>query len=331
MSLLTTLIPAYKPDYLGEVFAALQQQSLQDFRVIVSDDSPGAVITDMIRDGRFGPLASRLHLTVVRGPGNARLNHQRLLDCWDGSTPYVHLLMDDDVVFPSFYQTHLAAHRQGSYAVSVSARWLSQGDSRPAWSLPVPAFIEDSPLRHVPVSAEQLMHTVVAPCENWLGELTNMVWTAQGIAHFPRPPAQALSYYGLMDISAVLEAVVHHPLVYVRDHLSVFRQHAQQTTHGVKSHGHRVTMLVWAACALHAWEQGHLSDAQAVRALAITAQRCGQLYGDDDPVMETFFSLVSRPHGTLPTLYRDFSSFWLALLASHPGTRPQRADLALAA
>ena len=64
MSRITTLIPAYKPDYLGEMFLGLRRQSFRDFRVILSDDSPGGVITDMLRDGRFGPLAAELNLSI---------------------------------------------------------------------------------------------------------------------------------------------------------------------------------------------------------------------------------------------------------------------------
>lgn len=323
MTRITTLIPAYKPDYLGEMFLGLRRQSFRDFRVILSDDSPGGVITDMLRDGRFGPLASELNLTVVKGPGNARRNHQHLIDQWrasaDGS-PFVHFMLDDDVVFPDFYKTHLEAHATGTYAVSVSARWLSQQDSRPAWSLPLPKLVTSSPLRAVPVTSKQLFASVVAPCDNWLGELTNMVWAASGIQHFPTPPAAGLSYYGLMDISAVLEAGKHQPLVFVRDHLSVFRQHAEQTTRGVKSHGHRVTMLVWVACALHAWKERRITDQEAAQAIGIAVQRCLRLYGEADEIMNQFYSIVQHQGTSLAGLHDAFSAWWLALLGSHPST-----------
>ena len=67
MTLIATLIPAYKADYLCDLFAGLRSQTFKDFRVILSDDSPGARITEMIRGGRFDALIKNLNLLVVRG------------------------------------------------------------------------------------------------------------------------------------------------------------------------------------------------------------------------------------------------------------------------
>ena len=75
MTLITTLIPAYKKDYLAELFLGLRHQTCKDFKVILSDDSPDDEITRLIRDGHYAALLSKLDLTVVRGPKNARKNH----------------------------------------------------------------------------------------------------------------------------------------------------------------------------------------------------------------------------------------------------------------
>jgi glycosyltransferase involved in cell wall biosynthesis len=322
MTAITTLIPAFKPEYLGETLLSLRRQSVRDFRVVVSDDSPGAVITDMIRDRRFGAATDGLELTVVRGPGNGRLNHLRLVDLWAGSTPFMHLLMDDDVLFPGFYRAHLQAHARAAFSVTVSARWLSQDDAAPAWSLPLPAVVEDSPLRVVPLDAAQVFPTVVPGCENWLGELSNMVWTADAAAHYPRPPVDGLNYYGLLDVGAVLEAVGRQPVGFIREHLGVFRQHGRQTTHNVGGHGHKVCMLVWAAYALHAWAQQRIDARDTVRAISTTVRRCLDLYGEGDPVMDEFYALVQRRGGSLADLHTGFRAFWHTLLAAHPGTAP---------
>lgn len=322
MTTITTLIPAYKPEYLGETLMSLRRQSFRDFRVIVSDDSRDGAITTMLRDGRFAAATDGLNVLAVRGPGNARLNHLSLLDRWAGSSPFVHLLMDDDVVFPGFYQQHLAAHAGGAYGVSVSARWLSQDDSRPAWSLPIPPAIAASPLRAVPLDAAQVFASVVPTCDNWLGELSNMVFTADAATRYPRPPSAGLSYYGLLDVGAVLDAVCHRPMVYLTEHLGVFRQHAQQTTHGVGQHGHRVAMLVWAATALHAWAEKRIGAQDLLTAIGTTIKRCLHLYGEEDAVMNRFYALVQDEGRSLPGLHAAFTAFWLELLASHPATAP---------
>ena len=325
MTAITTLIPAYKPEYLGETLLALRRQSLRDFRVILSDDSPGAVITDMIRDRRFGAATDGMDLTVVRGPGNGRLNHLKLVDLWAGSTPFMHLLMDDDVPFPAFYRTHLQAHARSAFSVTVSARWLSQDDAAPAWSLPLPAFVEESEARVVTVDAARLFASVVPPCENWLGELSNMVWTAEAGARYPRPPAEGLNYYGLLDIGAVLEAVAHAPVGFIRDHLGVFREHGRQTTQGVGNLGHKICMLVWAAYGLHAWSQERIDARDAVRAISTTVRRCLDLYGEGDPVMDEFYGLVEHRGGSLAELHAGFREFWSRLLAAHAGGLPAAA------
>lgn len=322
MTRITTLIPAYKPDYLGEMFLGLRRQSVKDFRVILSDDSPGGAITDMIRDGRFGPLAAELNLTVVKGPGNAYKNHEHLLDAWAGSSPLVHFMLDDDVILPSFYKAHVEAHAGGRFAASISQRWLSPADGRPGWDLPLPAFVDESPLRCVPLDAARLFASCVPSCENWLGELSNIVVSAEGAKDYQRPPARGLSYFGLLDIGTLLQASQRLPLMFVRDHLSVFRQHAQQTTHATRSHGHRVAMLAWATFALHAWKERRIADQEAAQAIGITVQRCLKLYGETDEVMNRFYAVVQHQGASLARLHAAYTRFWLDFLASDAGTRP---------
>ena len=53
---------------------------------------------------------------MVRGPKNARLNYQHLIDLWGRQSPYVHMQLDDDAIYPEFYRTHMAAHATGPSA-----------------------------------------------------------------------------------------------------------------------------------------------------------------------------------------------------------------------
>ena len=321
MSLLTTLIPAYKKDYLAELFLGLRHQRFKDFRVILSDDSPGAEITAMIRDGQFQTLLAGLDVLVVRGPQNARLNHQALLDLWRGQTPLVHFHLDDDVIYPDFYQAHVDAHAGRRVAATISRRWLSASDGRPALSVPLPAFMATDERRVVEFGAEELFATTVAACENWLGELSNLVFCADGARHYPQPSAHGLNYYGLLDIGFLLEASRHMPLACVREHLGVFRQHAQQTTHNRRSHGARIAFLAWIAYALAAWQEGRIDAAQAVNAIALASHRALQHLVDDEVVLE-YLALLERHSNDLDALCAAFTGFWHRLLASQPATRP---------
>lgn len=324
--MLTTLIPAYNQAYLGEALISLARQSVKPTKVILSDDSPGHAISEMIKEGRFEVATRHLNLTVVPGPKESRQNHEQLFDLWGGSTDFVHLLNDDDVILPEFYRTHLMAHRECRLSASVTPRWLSMGDSVPTWTLPLPSFIEDSPLRTILVDSETLVKSTLPSCTNWLGELTNIVLSADTAKRFPRPPIDELSYYGLMDISTLLSADPSLPIAFVRDHLSVFRQHPQQSTNSLGTHGHRVTMLVWAPMAMRAWQQGRITHQDAIAALTITLQRYQQLYSENDPVMTAFVDVLDAHSGGMQELHDDIQRFWLSLLASDRSTQPRRSE-----
>lgn len=322
MTYITTLIPAYKKDFLGELFLGLCSQTFRDFRVVLSDDSPGAEITRLIRDGHYAALTGRLDLSVVRGPQNARLNHQRLLELWDRATPLVHFNLDDDIIYPDFYRAHVAAHADCALAVSVSRRWLSGSDGRPTMELPIPAAVEQRNERVLRLSAAELCTSILPGNANWLGELSNMVMSIEGARHYPTPPAQGLNYYGLLDLGMVLEAAGHAPVAYLPDHLSVFRQNPQQTTHNVHSHGGHIMFLSWVAYALVAWQQGHLSPPQAAQAIDTATRRIVQQFGDTDPVMNEYLTLLEHHRTGLDGLHTKFGSFWRHLMASQSATDP---------
>jgi hypothetical protein len=325
MTLITTLIPAYKKDYLAELFLGLRHQTCKDFKVILSDDSPDDEITRLIRDGHYAALLSKLDLTVVRGPKNARKNHQQLLDLWGGKTPLVHFNLDDDLIYPDFYRMHAAAHALGGYAATVSRRWLSGSDGRPSIDLPIPDFIAEPNQRIVDIDTAGLFGSTVAVCENWLGELSNMVLSVDGARHYPQPPADGVSYYGLLDIGLLLDASRHLPIAFIHDHLSVFRQNPQQTTHNVKSHGGRVAFLCWVTYALAAWKEQRISAAQAVQAVGIATRRIIAHYADDE-IMAGYLDLLEKNSSGLEQLHAAFAPFWTRLLASNIGTRPSTAQ-----
>lgn len=327
MSQITTLIPAYKKEYLAELFVALRRQSFKDFKVILSDDSPGGVITDMIRSGHFGKLTSELNLLVVRGPQNARRNHEQLLDLWGGQTPLVHFNLDDDIIYPDFYRTHVAAHLAAPCCATVSQRWLSHADGVPAWSLPLPDFVNESSGHVIQPTTEELFASTVGTCQNWLGELSNMVMSAEGAALYPRPPHDDLSYYGLLDIGFVLHASQHLPVTVIREYLGVFRQNEQQTTQqATTTHGGRVGFLAWVTYALAAWRDGLISPETAIGAISLATQRIVHHFSQD-PVMAGYFQLLDTKAGSLNELYLAYRDFWLPLLASAPGTAPSPATV----
>ena len=78
MSRIATLIPAYKPDFLAELFASLRSQTFKDFRVILSDDSADDAITAMLRAGRFDPARLVLQVSESAAISNIAAFHDSI-------------------------------------------------------------------------------------------------------------------------------------------------------------------------------------------------------------------------------------------------------------
>lgn len=321
MTTLTTLIPAYKCEHLADLFLGLRTQGFTDFRVVLSDDSPGGAITDQIRGGRFDALIRRLDLLVVQGPRRGAFkNIQHLLRHWGAQTPLVHLHMDDDVIYPDFYRLHTMAHASLPLGASVSQRWLTDPGGRPVAALPLPELVEQQPHRVLAIDADALFATTIPTCQNWLGEFSNSVLSQAAVQRLLEAQIDGLSYYGLADIGVLLDVSQRLPIAFMRDHLSGFRSHPQQTTAQTQSHGLKCGHLAWAALALGAHRVGRIDDAQLQSALAIIARNALAHYAAD-PTFAEFLSMVqahaSRPDG----LRAAFGDWWRHLLQTHSDSR----------
>jgi hypothetical protein len=318
MSAIVTLIPAYKPEYLGDLFVGLRSQKFKDFRVVLSDDSPGGEITERIRGEMYGNLAQELNLLVVRGPcQGAHKNVQHLIANWGSSAAWVHVHLDDDVIYPDFYRAHMAAHASGPFSASVSLRWVTSPDGRPAQDLPLPEFLDKESSHIVPVASEKLFSTTIPTCENWLGELSNVVLHRDAAARYLDSRIGTYSYYGLGDIGLLLDASRETALAVIRDHLSGFRSHPQQTSVQLQSFPLKCGHLAWMSLCLAAWREGRVSPHQAGKSLGIALRRSAHLYADDAEI-EPFFSLIESHAHDLDSLANAFNARWTAFLESHP-------------
>src|SRR5262245_32799757 len=122
----TTLIPAYKTEHIVPLFASLLYQSRPPARVIVSDDSPDGRFGEILRSDGMAAVRERLIVEIHAGPrAGAYENFKHLVGLWDRSTPLVHLLLDDDVIYPTFYARHIDVHAVGQFSCSISARWIA--------------------------------------------------------------------------------------------------------------------------------------------------------------------------------------------------------------
>ncbi|MFO1216887.1 MAG: hypothetical protein U1E89_00735 [Burkholderiaceae bacterium] len=316
MTTITTLIPAYRPDYLGEVFLGLKTQHLRDFRVVLSDDSPGGAITDAIRRGVWDALIDGFEMVVVPGPrAGCFRNIQHLLQQWNGATPLVHLQMDDDVIYPDFYRLHAMTHASAALGASVSRRWLAGADGRPQAALPLPELVAQQPQRVLAIGGEAIVATTIASCTNWLGEFSNAVLGRAAAARLRDAMLGGLSYYGLADIGVLIDVSQDLPIGFVHEHLGVFRTHASQRSAATASHGLRCGYLAWAALALGAQAARRLDAAGTRQAVNHVARIARQQYRGDD-AFDAFVALVDAHGSEGPALHAAFRGFWHALLAT---------------
>ncbi len=321
MTALVTLIPAYKPTYLGEVLGGLAAQTWRDFRVVVSDDSPGAEISRLLRSGAWREATRRLDITLVQGPRQGSMpNLHALLRGHAHGVRLVHLMMDDDLLASTFYERHFDAHGALSVAASVSRRVLVDDQGSVRGEFPLPPSLRDmaaaqSPGRALRLDFAALAATTIPGCDNWLGEFSHAVFTRDAAMQLLHPTLARLSTYGLADIGLMLQAARHGGLAWLDEHLGGFRQHASSSTSAQQSFGHRCGYLAWAALALDAWSLAALDAHGTTAAIARVVRQCLMRY-PDDALMGAFVDLVERDGADLATLHGRFEVFWHGALAA---------------
>lgn len=321
MTPLVTLIPAYKKEYLDELLQGLVDQHYKDFRVILSDDSPDSEITRLFEQGRFAPWTSRLRMAVVAGPRQGAMkNIQHLLEGWSHLGSFVHIHLDDDVIYPDFYRAHMAVHSSGNWGASVSLRWVTRSDGTPHVSLPLPDFLDSHNERVIAIDAPSLFASTVPSCQNWLGEMSNMVLSAEGAHHCWNCSLAGVPYYGLSDIGTLLSVSRSQPVAVIRDHLSGFRSHAQQSTANTQSFGLKCGYLAWIALALASWRGQMITGQQATQSILLTLARINAQYPGDES-FKPLLAVLSAASSDLETLYVGFLEYWLKLLDTHPDSR----------
>ena len=260
-----TLVPAFKPKYVPELLLALCSQTVKPARVIFSDDSPGGVYRAVLRAEPMQQLMSQLNVESVEGPRAGRLaNMRHLLNVWNGSTERVHFLFDDDIIYPSFYERHLAAHAGGGIGCSVSRRWTAAESGQPTGILAEPLPIAQHGERAFTLDANSVFVSTVPTTNNWFGELSNAVFdhSLHGIIHDLR--LGGVLFVGLEDIGSFLRASLTKPLCYLNEPLGFFRTNPYQNSADLRGKEVKTAYFGWFALAIGGRRLGRLTPAQAL-------------------------------------------------------------------
>jgi hypothetical protein len=210
-----------------------------------------------------------LSLSIVEGPKKGSLaNSLHLLKAWDNSSPLVHFLFDDDLIYPSFYQMHVTAHTNATISASVSHRWFGNESGAPVQAPGVPDFIANSNQRIELLNADQLFSNTVPYCANWLGEFSNSVFSGTAIKLLHEQILSGIPYYGLGDIGLLLQASLSSDIAIIKEHLGVFRMNPHQNTGNFASVSFRCGYVAWIALVLASYDLGKINKQQATQAIA---------------------------------------------------------------
>jgi hypothetical protein len=279
---ITTLIPAFKPQYLPELLNALRLQTRPSDRIVFADDTPGGRYGEMLMSPAFDALRAGLPIELHDGAraGSAWANVNRLLDLWGGDSTHVHLLFDDDVVYPHFYERHLAVHAATRLSCSVSARWSATETGLPLAALPVPPAVAQHPARMLALDEGAVFATTAADCRNWLGEFSNAVFHRDAIGVLREPSLGDVSFGGLWDLGAFMAASLLAPVGYLQDHLGYFRTGGPSNSSDRAGPYVKGAHLGYAALALGGRRIGRYSQAQVQHVCSTLAVALRQRFAD---------------------------------------------------
>ena len=283
----TTLIPAYKPKYLIELLTALRHQTVKPARIIISDDSPNQAFIALLSAEPLKSAVADLNIEVVPGPRSGAYNNFRyLLQLYGGQTELFHLLLDDDIPYPNFYERHLHAHGQAALGCVVSRRWTALESGLPIRDLPVPLPIAQHAQRMLVLGSEFLFAQTAGVSRNWLGEFSNVTFPASMTQHLDDPSLAGICFTGLEDLGGFLKVSLIAPLGYINEHLGYFRTSAEQ--HSAKPMGRpmKLAHLAYIALTLAGRNLGLLSESQAALNLAGLCPIVVQRYAHEKDMVE---------------------------------------------
>jgi len=291
---IVTLVPAYKPTYLPDLLNSLRLQTHKPRKIVFGDDSPDGVYRGTLMSDAFAPLRQGLNIECIEGPRRGGMpNLMRLLDRWGGESALVHLLLDDDVLYPEFYERHLVAHASGPFSCTVSRRWSANDAGFPVAGQPVPPAVSKSAHRLLSLDADFVFQTTAMECKNWFGEFSNAIFSAAAVPLLFKPEFGGVSYAGLWDLGAFMAASEQAPLGYVQDHLGYFRTGGQGNSAKFFGKHMKAAHVAYAALGLGGLRIGRYTETQARLCFATVAGALAQRYGSQDD-MQPFIALLPR-------------------------------------
>jgi hypothetical protein len=257
---ITTLVPAFKVEYLPDLLEGLSRQTVLPREVIVSDDTPTGDFIKILDRPEHKSVKERLNLTVVPGPKlGVQRNLAYLFQMAGTRSDLLHMHLDDDIIYPTFYEIHQASHQQMDTLCTISRRWYAVESGRPMGSASLPLALSSHVNRIVRIDEEFCIATTIPNCINWLGEFSNAVFRPEILRFLNTWEKYEVATFGLEDLGAFLWAAERSPLVFINEHLGAFRLNPRQHSQNLMGRQMKLSHLSWIAMAIAAKNKGKLT------------------------------------------------------------------------
>lgn len=318
-----TLIPAYKTKYLKDLLLGLAVQTRPSELVIISDDSPNGEFTKLLNSTAFSSLRNSLPIEIHPGPKKgAYENFMHLVKLWDHRSDFVHLLLDDDVIYPEFYEFHLVTHASGQFSASISGRWYANEAGQPIRGMQTPREIRAHAGRLLALYPDVLFRTTVPWCNNWLGEFSNCVLTAASADLLNDPQFAGVTYTGLWDLGAFLAASLQAPIGYIQERLGYFRTGPDQQSANLLTTDLKAGHLAWIALAIAGHRLGRLRRGEIKSCAEWVCSSVKRRYQTQSDML-CFIPILESAAAGSELAVEDFLSAWNTFLATVRSVRPE--------
>jgi len=288
----TTLVPAYKPKYLFDLLVSLRHQTVKPAGIIFSDDSPDQSFSSLLLSEPLKSIVADLNIQVIPGSRNGAYNNfcnllQFYINQKESRTALFQLLLDDDVIYPTFYERHLFAHQSLNATCVVSRRWTALENGQPFRDpLPLPIAIASHPSRILSLDADLLFKHTVGERKNWLGEFSNTTFRADMAPYLLERSMLGISYAGLEDLGGFLKVSLNGSIGFINEHLGFFRNSSEQHSANPMGRPLKLAFLAYLALTFIGRDLGKFSDENVLESLQQICPFILHHYGGEIDMLE---------------------------------------------
>jgi hypothetical protein len=281
---LCTVIPLYKKEYFLITIKGVMAQTVLPGELRISDDSPsGFLINDINLQAAIRNSLPGVKLSCSRGPKIGPMsNIRQLLAFANLENKYVHILLDDDLIWPNFYQSHLTYLRESNAKCSVSLRFFIDEAGSPIGSPAVPEVITKSREKYVSLDYSLIARSAIPSLNNWMGELSNSVFDGASLLRLWNSPADFRAH-GLEDIGTFIGFSKQQTAILICESLGCFRVSSSQNTQNKESDTWKAAVLGWVPLSEMALSDGKISLDEHYECAQRVARIFDKYFKDSDP------------------------------------------------